>query len=903
MKTKEIVAAAVLAGLGMAAPTLTKAAVASGLDQARMGIEASARVSIVPLGRVAGATRPTMAIAVKGSLPIEVTFVDDVAGDGPTDADSELARVWVDGMATVELSAEPVGALWAWWTDPSDPGNVVTKILGDGPYGFQTGFDVPGADSNVNALLVADIGNGLETFIGGAFRFLDGVEVNGVARWNGSAWAPLQSPNDAIGITGAEDSPRVDALAAFAEVSGQPARLFVGGRFERAGGIVSNNVARWNGVTWSALGSGTVGVSGPSPSVTALAGLVVGGSRELYVGGSFSSAGGVAAQNIAAWNGSVWSPLGGAGNGTDSDVLALAAYDNGTGVAMYVGGEFVVAGGVSGTQGIVRWNRTAWSSVGGGIDGRVRALMPALSAGQAILLAGGSFSSTVAGLPLENLARFEGSTWSAAAPVGTFPQEVAALAIVPDGEPTSLVCAGQTDDSPAAVSCLFNGSWTPFIGSQPFRPASVTALAVEISPAVRLVAAGNFPPAGTLNSRFLGAWQSTSWFPIQGPGPLFAFGPRSVALDFQVYDDGSGAKLYAGGSFELEGETTAVVRWGGGHVWEALPNPAPFVTDLIVFQGALWAACDGPPGLVRWSQVGLTAHNPDDQVIEPSAGKVLGGSWQVVAPAVDSIEAMAVYNSELYIGGFFMRADGGLEGELEAIARWNGSSPTWSGVGGSGDGVDGYVNALEVFNGELYVGGGFSNTVAGPASNIARWNGTQWNALQGPSGQGANNEVRALAAFAEPGGARLFAGGHFTTAGGIPATGIARWNGSSWSALPGGGVAGTVLSLGVADDTCGPKLWASGEFETAGGSVMRNVARWNGSTWSPAWGPRRDGIDAFATAIIGTEIGGIPIAVLGGFFREAGGIPSRGLAQYRCADIFSAGFEAGNLSEWSASVP
>lgn len=41
----------------------------------------------------------------------------------------------------------------------------------------------------------------------------------------------------------------------------------------------------------------------------------------------------------------------------------------------------------------------------------------------------------------------------------------------------------------------------------------------------------------------------------------------------------------------------------------------------------------------------------------------------------------------------------------------------------------------------------------------------------------------------------LIAGGSFDQTGGQPAANIARWNGSAWSALPGGGPDGTVFSL------------------------------------------------------------------------------------------------------------
>ena len=69
------------------------------------------------------------------------------------------------------------------------------------------------------------------------------------------------------------------------------------------------------------------------------------------------------------------------------------------------------------------------------------------------------------------------------------------------------------------------------------------------------------------------------------------------------------------------------------------------------------------------------------------------------------------------------------------------------------------------------------------ATNIAAWNGSAWSALgAGISGHG---EVMALAVS----GNNLYAGGNFTSAGGVAATNIAKWNGSAWSAL-GSGIGG-----------------------------------------------------------------------------------------------------------------
>ena len=61
-----------------------------------------------------------------------------------------------------------------------------------------------------------------------------------------------------------------------------------------AGGVAANYIAAWDGSSWSALGSGM------DDDVSALA---VSGST-LYAGGHFTTAGGVPANHIAAWDGS-----------------------------------------------------------------------------------------------------------------------------------------------------------------------------------------------------------------------------------------------------------------------------------------------------------------------------------------------------------------------------------------------------------------------------------------------------------------------------------------------------------------------------------------------------------------------------------------------------------------------
>ena len=84
---------------------------------------------------------------------------------------------------------------------------------------------------------------------------------------------------------------------------GQPELLVVGGDFTVAGDVIANNIAAWDGTTWQPLGSG---MGGDWPYVHALT--VYNG--ELIAGGYFTTAGGNPASYIARWNGATWQPLG-----------------------------------------------------------------------------------------------------------------------------------------------------------------------------------------------------------------------------------------------------------------------------------------------------------------------------------------------------------------------------------------------------------------------------------------------------------------------------------------------------------------------------------------------------------------------------------------------------------------
>jgi hypothetical protein len=137
------------------------------------------------------------------------------------------------------------------------------------------------------------------------------------------------------------------------------------------------------------------------------------------------------------------------------------------------------------------------------------------------------------------------------------------------------------------------------------------------------------------------------------------------------------------------------------------------------------------------------------------------------------------------------------------------------------------VDALAVFDDgsgpALFIGGQFSSVGGIQANGIAKWNGSVWSAV----GSGIFEGVAELAVFDDGNGPALYAGGPFTHVGTLTATGIAKWNGTAWSALD-RGIAGEVYALSSYDDGSngGPALYAGGWFQQAGRTVSTYLAEW-----------------------------------------------------------------------------
>jgi hypothetical protein len=242
------------------------------------------------------------------------------------------------------------------------------------------------------------------------------------------------------------------------------------------------------------------------------------------------------------------------------------------------------------------------------------------------------------------------------------------------------------------------------------------------------------------------------------------------------------------------------------------------------------------------------------------------------------VHALAVFDDGsgpvLWVGGDFMRA-GGLTSP--GVARWDGASWSAAGHGGFSE-----VKAFCAFDdgsglslyaaGALWIGSGATQTYG-----IVRWNGSGWSEVGGGLG-GPERSANALAVFDDGSGPALYDGGAFSLAGGVPAARIARWDGSSWSAL-GAGVNSTVNALAVFNDGNGPALFAGGDFTVAGGVAANHVAKWRRSHWAPLGSGTSDPIFALRTF----DDGGGAALYAGGSFGSAFDSGDSYLAKWGCS--------------------
>ena len=185
-----------------------------------------------------------------------------------------------------------------------------------------------GIDGRVTSLIVFNN----ELYAGGWFDNADGKPAANIAKWNGISWSPVgQGMND-----------EVYTLAIYKNA------LYAGGWFLSPG----SKIAKWDGVKWDTVVS-NIGPEHPDGSGYIMNLTVV--NDDLYAMGNFLMCNGFQANNIAEWDGSTWSPVD-AGI-KEPYVYCGASFNN----QLNVGGDFDTAGTINSKYYTVR-NGTNWIS-------------------------------------------------------------------------------------------------------------------------------------------------------------------------------------------------------------------------------------------------------------------------------------------------------------------------------------------------------------------------------------------------------------------------------------------------------------------------------------------------------------------------------------------------------------
>jgi len=371
----------------------------------------------------------------------------------------------------------------------------------------------------------------------------------------------------AFGNPGAIDSdygrPRVHALALDA------GGLYVGGILDYIGGVAANNIAYWDGSQWHALGSGV------DDQVYALA--VHDG--KLYAGGFFYHAGGVQARHIAYWDEQNWSRM---GIGVTeivsmSPIQTINVYQG----EIYAGGGYTSIGGVD-VNGLARWDGSLWHDTGfGDLEGAVSGAVFAMSGEGDNLWIGGWLYDRIDYMVGEGITRFDGNTWS------EFLFEFAGTVwSIVEVEHDMYIGGWFT----RALGGVFinnvahwdGAAWRAMRGGTNGQVLELYAVGTDV------YAIGNFSRAGGRTALGAARWDGNNWHP-------FSSGLDLRGWNFAIAARPSG-EMFCGGSFQTAGGVTSykVGRWYNPVSYPSVPSPPHGASNLLNSTTLAWDATGTP---------------------------------------------------------------------------------------------------------------------------------------------------------------------------------------------------------------------------------------------------------------------------------------------------------------------
>jgi hypothetical protein len=565
--------------------------------------------------------------------------------------------------------------------------------------------------------------------------------------------------------------------------------VYLGGAFTHVGPIVPYGIAL---STTDTTGLPNTAYAKPNGTVRAVAS---DGSGGWYIGGDFTTVGGVTRKRLARINsdGSLhdWNP----DIFNNGVVNAIAV----SGSTVYVGGSFTIAGSSLRNR-IAALNADATGSTAA--DGS-----PYLTSWNP------NANNTVNTIAVSGGTVYIGGYFTTVA--GTARNRIAAL------YNTTAVAAGSR----------YYASWNPNVSS---TGAYINAIAVSGG---TVYIGGSFSTvAGTTRNRMAALYDTAA---VAAGSPYLASWNPNVSASSVNAIAVSGSKVYIGGGFTSVANTaqnfiaalndTATVAAGSSILTNWNPNSDGTVSSLLVSGTTVYAGGD-------FANIGGKAR---PRIAALDAGTGSATSWNPKSGG--AVLALANHGDNLYAGGSFTIIGGEVRNRLAAIDASTGQANAWN-----PNAANNTVNAILLSGGVLYAGGTFT-TVGGLTRNYiaaidpATGTVTGWN-------PNPDNDIAALAAS----GDTIYAGGNFTTIGGKTRNKLASLSASDGTAFSWNpNVNLKVNAIAVS----GGKVYFGGQFTAVNNGIARNyLARVNTSdsiltSWNPNPSISSGTVEVFAVAV------------------------------------------------------
>lgn len=322
--------------------------------------------------------------------------------------------------------------------------------------------------------------------------------------------------------------------------------IFIGGDFTTAGGVTVNHVARWNKSlsTWNALGPG--GTKGTNDDVRALA--VSNDENTLFIGGDFTAAGGTAFNYFVQYDiaGDTFSGVGEAEPVLNFIVLGLVVDSNDK---VYAVGAFTTGKAAGG--GAITLNRigifdpasTGWLNITDGTIG-LDAIGWAIDIDGDILYIGGEFE-TFGTVTVNRIAKYTIATDTIEALASGINQDAYSITVGNSG----VIFAGTTVASGGAggvtVVGLIKWNGTSFEDMDVGQGAEITQAVAWDADNQRLYLGGSFTEAvGDIDVDLVAYWDGNNFRDLEVDlksisGTVWAIEKRNESIVFGFNDSGS----------------------------------------------------------------------------------------------------------------------------------------------------------------------------------------------------------------------------------------------------------------------------------------------------------------------------------------------------------------------------